>query len=178
MINIDWSKEQEAQEFARPGAGAYICRIVSVEDNPSKEYLKIYADIAEGEFKDYGKLSEERTGKDWDYIRFNRSYKPKARGFFKGFLTALEKSNRNFSADKFDGNEQRMKGMWIGLVLGEEEYVKKDGSVGVRTYVDSIRSGEAIRQGDYKIPELKKLDQADTASAPVPFSNSYDDCPF
>lgn len=65
MINIDWSKEQEAQEFARPGAGAYICRIVSVEDNPSKEYLKIYADIAEGEFKDYGKLSEERTGKDW-----------------------------------------------------------------------------------------------------------------
>ena len=176
MINIDWSKEQEAQEFARPGAGAYICRIVSVEDNPSKEYLKICADIAEGEFKDYGKLSEERTGKDWDYIRFNRSYKPKARGFFKGFLTALEKSNRNFNANSFDGNEQRMKGMWIGLVLGEEEYRKKDGSVGVRTYVDSIRSGEAIRQGDYKIPEFKKLDQANSASAPI--SNSYDDCPF
>lgn len=68
-----------------------------------------------------------------------------------------------------------MKGMRIGLVLGEEEYEKKDGTVGVRTYVNSIRSGEAIRQGDYKIPELKKLSQADTASAPI---NSYDDCPF
>lgn len=178
MINIDWSKEQEAQEFARPGAGAYICRIVAVEDNPDKEYLKVFADFAEGGFKDYGKETEERTGKDWGYIRFIRSYKPKARGFFKGFLTSLEKSNRGFSADKFDGNEQRMKGMWIGLVLGEEEYKKNDGSVGVRTYVASIHSDEAIRQGDYKIPELKKLDQVDTASAPVPFGNSYDDCPF
>lgn len=177
MKNIDWSKEEEAQEFTRLGAGAYICRIVAVEDNPSKEYLKVFADIAEGEFKEYGKQIEDRTGKDFGYIRFIRSYKPKARGFFKGFLTALEKSNRNFSADKFDGDEQRMKGMWIGLVLGEEEYKKNDGTVGIRTYVDSIRSGEAIRQGDYKIPELKKLDQADPASAPVPFS-SYDDCPF
>lgn len=177
MINIDWSKEQEAQEFARPGAGAYICRIVSIEDNPSKEYLKVFADIAEGEFKDYGKQTEDRTGKDFGYIRLIRSYKPKARGFFKGFLTALEKSNRNFSANSFDGNEQRLKGMWIGLVLGEEEYVKNDGTVGVRTYVDSIRSGEAIRQNDYKVPELKKMSQSDPASAPVPFSN-YDDCPF
>ena len=177
MINIDWSKEQEAQEFAKPAAGAYICRIVAVEDHADKEYLKVFADFAEGEFKDYGKETEERTGKDWGYIRFIRSYKPKARGFFKGFLTALEKSNRNFNANSFDGNEQRMKGMWIGLVLGEEEYKKNDGSVGVRTYVDSIRSGEAIRQGDYKIPELKKLDQSNPASAPVPFS-SYDDCPF
>ena len=59
MKQINWKDIDEAQEFARPGAGGYVCHIVDVEDVPDKEYLLVYLDIAEGEFKDYGKKYEE-----------------------------------------------------------------------------------------------------------------------
>ena len=40
MKKIDLTNVQEAGEFNRPGAGAYICTIVKVEDVSDKEYHK------------------------------------------------------------------------------------------------------------------------------------------
>ena len=50
---------------------------------------------------------------------FFRSYKESTIGFFKGFITAIEKSN---PAYRWDWNEQGLKGKLIGIVLQEEEY--------------------------------------------------------
>lgn len=161
MKKQNWDAVQEAAEFERPTPGAYIARIVRVEDNEEKEYLKVEWDFHEGKFKGYYKdLFEAR---DFWGGSFIRSYKEKALPFFKAFKTSLEASNRGyfFDEDRLDD----MRGKLIGIVLGEEEYRKNDGTVGKRLYVDQVRSVKAIQDGNFKIPELKKLAPA-TNTAP------------
>ena len=90
-------------------------------------------------------------------------------GFFKSFLVALEKSgNAGFVADRFNGNEQQFCGMVVGAVLGQEEYVWQD-KLRMRLRVEHFCSVERIQKGDFKIPELKKVDPA---AVPVAAPNS------
>ena len=49
--------------------------------------------------------------------------------------------------------------MVIGAVLGEEEYVY-NGKLRTRLNVEHFCSVERIQKGDFKIPELKKVDLA------------------
>ena len=168
MKQINWKDIDEAQEFVRPGAGGYVCRIVDVEDVPDKEYLLVYLDIAEGEFKDYGKKYEKSTGQSWGYQRMYRSYKEKALNFFAAFLGDLERSNPGkFTKAGFDGDEQKLIGLSLGVVLGQEEYKKQDGSIGVRTAVKQLTTPQKIHDGDFKIPAMKKLDRPDTQQPEV-----------
>ncbi len=57
----------------------------------------------------------------------------------------------------FNNDPQSLVGKYVGVVLGEEEYRAKDGTIKTRLYVAETRSGKSIRDGDFKIPELKKL---------------------
>lgn len=148
----DLSNVQAAGEYTKLQPGGYICNITKVEDFPQKEYLKIEYDIAEGKFKYYFKeLSEKFSFWGGSFIR---SYKDNALPFFKAFITAVENSNRGY---KFDYNENKLFGKYIGLVLGEEEYVSKDGEVKTRLYVSGTRSVEAIKSGNFEIPDFKRL---------------------
>jgi hypothetical protein len=152
MRNIDLSQVADIQEFKKVAPGGYICRITSVVDVPDKEYLKIEYDIAFGEFE--GHYQQLSDSKGFWGASFIKSYKDKALPFFKGFITAVEKSNNGYT---FSNNEQTMYGKLIGLVLGEEEYMKGDGTtIGTRLYVHQTRSIEEIRKG-VEVPALKKL---------------------
>lgn len=151
-------------ERERLPAGGYICKITKVEDFPDKEYLKIEFDIADGKYKGWYAEIEKRAG-FWGG-HFIRSYKESAAGFFKGFVTAIEQSNPNY---KWEWKEQTLVGKWIGLVIGYEEYRKRDGDVGERTYVAQNRSGKAIKDGDFTVPELKRL----KSDAAPPARNNY-----
>lgn len=193
MKKINWGGVEAASDtFAQPPAGGYILAICAVEDVVNKEYLKIYYDIAgvadkaDEQFIGYYGQRKERSNGKIPLASFIRSYKESAQGFFKAFLVALEKSgNANFVADRFNGNEQQFCGMVIGAVLGAEEY-EYGGKVRTRLKVEQFCSVERIEKGDFKIPELKKLDPAaiSTPAAPsgsgyVPFSNvSDDEIPF
>ena len=163
MKKQNWDNVQEAAEFERPTPGAYIARIVNVEDTEEKEYLKIEYDFAEGNFKGY--YAELYKSKGFWGGSFIRSYKEKALPFFKQFKTCLEVSNRGYFFD--EDNLSAMCGRLIGIVLGEEEYCKNDGGVGTRLYVAQIRSVKAIETGDFKVPDLKKLAPIGTAPAAV-----------
>ena len=90
-----------------------------------------------------------------------RSYKPKALPFFKAFKTAVEESNPGYRFDEamLDG----LRGKRFGVVLGEEEYQKNDGSTGTRLYVVAARSVQAIRDGDFTVPAKKLLAAPTTA---------------
>ena len=182
MRKINWGAVEEAKEFERLSSGGYVCKIVSITDNPQKEYLKVVLDVAEGEFKNFGADAEKRNNNDWSYIRMFRSYKEKAQGMFKAFLSALEKSNPNFKADAFDGDENKLIGLFIGIVLGFEEYLKKDGTVAVRTYVKTMTTVDKIHKHDYKVPDLKKLSQdvqaSENTSVPTTADVDDDECPF
>lgn len=152
MKNINWDNVQEAGEFNDPTPGGYAARITNVEDWEKKECLKIEWDFADGEFKGHNREISDKFG-FWP-ISCIRSYKEKALPFFKAFKTAVENSNPGYT---FKNDPQSLVGKFIGVVLGEEEYEAKDGSIKTRLYVDQIRSGQAIRDGDFKVPEKKTL---------------------
>ena len=152
MRVIDLDNVQEASEYASPPPGGYVCIITSVRDEPEKEYLIVEYDITEGEYTGYYAELEARRG-FWG-LRDIRSYKPQALPFFKGFITAVTASNPGY---QFNYDEKSLLGKRIGLVLGEREYQKKDGSIGTRLDPELPRSVDAIYTGDFKIPEKKLL---------------------
>jgi len=152
MKKVDLTNVKEASSHNNPLPGGYICRLVRVEDVPEKEYLKIEFDIAEGEFEGFYADACARSG--YWFGSFVKSYKEKALPFFKGFITAVEKSNPTY---KWDDNESTLQGRLVGVVLAEEEYVTKDGEIKTRLYVSWVHSVDEIRRNNYKLPALKEL---------------------
>ena len=167
MKNINWNNVEATKpgEFNRLPAGGYICKITAVEDEPSKEYLKIEFDICDGEFKDYYRNLYENK-KFWGG-NFIKSYKEKALGFFKQMLECIEKSSRGFKANDFDGDERKLVGKFVGLVIGYEEYEASDGKVKLRIYVDAFKTASEIKNGEFEIPALKTLAPAVKTSSPL-----------
>lgn len=159
MQKVNWDEVQEAQEFDNPTPGAYIAKICQVQDVEEKEYIKIAWDFAEGEYMGNNRDTYKRAG-FWPIVLI-RSYKPKTLPFFKAFKTAVEESNPGYRFDEamLDG----LRGKRFGVVLGEEEYRKNDGSTGTRLYVAAARSVQAIRDGDFTVPAKKLLAAPTTA---------------
>lgn len=153
------SVQEATGESTRLPAGGYICEYTNVEDVSDKSYLYMEFDIAEGEFKGYFEDLENRAG-FWAGKCY-RSYKENALPMFKRMCSAVTKSNKGFI---FDGNEHcdesTLIGKKIGMLLGEEEYLGNDGSVKTRLYVVREMSIDEIKEGKFKIPALKKLENA------------------
>ena len=176
MKKIDLKNVQEFTKFKNP-VGGFICEIKTVEDVPEKEYLRIGYDIAEAlnnEQKEFvGMYEKRKKERDFDYPTTVVSYKENSLPFFKGFITALENSNRGY---KWDNDETKFVGKLIGFVIGEEEYEGKDKNgvpkVKVRTYVAERHSVDAIKEGDFDVPEFKKLTKAPVERASNPFANN------
>lgn len=161
MKNVNWDDVQD--EIRNPVPGGYAAKIVRVEDNEDKECLRIEWDFAEGEFKGVNQETYDALG-FWPTTLF-RSYKKTALRFFKGFKTCVEASNRNYV---FNNDPQSLVGKYMGVVLGEEEYLGKNGELKTRLYVAAVRSGKAIRDGDFTVPELKKLTPKSTGGNSMP----------
>lgn len=166
-INNYESVQASSGEYAKPKAGGYVAKILDVNDIPldattgKGDYLKIDYDICEGELAGYYNELNKKFGGDW-FANFIRSYKEKALGMFKHFMNCVEESNAGFS---WDWNEKELIGKKVGVVLQEEEYRKNDGSVGVRLKVQGIKTVKQILDGDFKVPETKKLNRP--AGAPA-----------
>ena len=160
MKKIDLSKVEEFKGFPSVPAGGYVCGIYEVEDVSEKEYLKLSYDIIEGEYKGF---YAKRTNKDGNKMAlpiFYASYKDSVLSRFKGTITAIEKSN-NF---KFNDDETKLKGKKIGFVFAEEEYAKDDGTVVTSLKAVQAHSVEAIKKGDFKVPDKKLLPQSTNTS--------------
>ena len=174
----DFDKVQEnGGGFKRIPDGAYIVGVKKVEDVSDKEFLRLELDICKGEYKNWYQQQYDADNRETKYWPRDgvlvRSYKEKALPFFKGFITAVTKSNPKF---EWKWNEQDLKNKVFGVVVGTEEYLKKNGGVGTRPYIDSVHSVEAIEKGDYTVPDVKKLDPTKTTSKPAePFVNPFSD---
>lgn len=169
MRNIDWSGVSDPAEYPKPNPGGYIVRILAVQDEEIKEYLKISYDFAEGELKGYYKELNQTFG-FWGGT-FIKSYKEKALTFFKAFKTAVEESNPPYV---FRNDPKSLVGKFVGVVLAEEEYTSNAGQIKTRLYVDQVRSIQAIWAGDFAVPPLKKL-APDKGKAPVSSTDGYAD---
>lgn len=161
MRNVNWDDIQD--DVRRPVPGGYAAKITEVTDVEEKEYLLIKWEFADGEFKGANKETYDAFG-FWP-LAFVCSYKEKALRFFKGFKTAVEESNPKYV---FKNDPQSLVGKFIGVVLGEEEYIDKKGALRTRCYVAEKRSGRAIREGDYSIPPLAKLDPSKAGGNKAP----------
>lgn len=176
----NWENIKENSGFEKLPVGGYIIKILNVQDVAEKEYLKVSFDIADGEYKGFFKKqydNDTRTDKKWPNAgSFVRSYKATAESMFKGFVNAVENSNKGF---KFNFDEKKLVGKQVGIVVGMEQYLNQKGQVRERTYVSAVRSVDTIKKGDFKVPELKMLDATKaTSSAPKPaesFVNPFAD---
>ena len=172
-------------EYERLNAGGYICKIISAKEEKSKSgkrMLVLALDIIEGDKKDFfrNRFNENSNpDKKWPAGAIYRQMLEgeKATGFLKGLMTSLEASNEGF---KWNWDEKKLADLKCGAIFGEEEYEKMDGSVGTTTKVKFIRTVKAIQEGNFKVPELKKLPEKGEAFED--FVNSVtsdnDDLPF
>ena len=152
-----WDLVNEAGELKQLPTGAYACKIIEVIDNVDKEYLDVYFDIVEGEFKNYFTTLFNSTGKN--YGRIARSYKTNALPFFKAFITAVEKSNPGY---KWDWDEKSLNGKLCAVSFRDEEF-ETDGVVKVRAKPEEIRSIQALKEGKIEIKPIKKLERLPSA---------------
>lgn len=172
-------------EYERLNAGGYICKIISAKEEKSKSgkrMLVLTLDIVEGDKTDFFRNrfnDNSNPDKKWPAGAIYRQMLEgeKAAGFLKGLMTSLEASNNGF---KWDWDEKKLANLKCGAIFGEEEYEKMDGSVGTTTKVKFIRTIKAIQDGNFKIPELKKIPEKGEAFED--FVNSVtsdkDDLPF
>lgn len=122
--------------------------------------LKVEIDIA-GNDKQKGffqKQFDNNTNQDkkWSngackYISLRDDEKCVA--MFKGFTTAVEKSNPNYT---WNWDEKTLIGKKVCGVFGLEEYEKQDGTIGTTTKLTQFRSLDKLQE--VKIPKVKKLD--------------------
>lgn len=164
MKAVNLANVQEAGTRTSLKAGGYVCKYTVVTDVPDKEYLYMEFDIAEGEFKDYYRKLEESNG-FWAGKCY-RSYKEKALPMFKRMCSAVTKSNTGYIFDggQQNADEQTLVGKLVGIVMGEEEYKKNDGTIGTRLYVHYETDVENIRNGKFTVPNKKLIEDKETAA--------------
>ena len=135
--------------------GIYPAKIVAVKDIQEKEYLEIKFDIAKGEYLDFFKKNTI-NGEWMNQGIYRVSYKESAHQLFRSFITAIQKSNQNYV---WNWNEQSLVGKYFIVVMGEEEYLSKDGDVRIAVKPRQARSIEAYQKGLVKELPIKKLKQ-------------------
>ena len=145
------------------------------EQTGKGDYLKIDYDICHGEFSGYYTKQNEKFGGDW-FANFIRSYKETAAGMFKHFINCVEESNVGY---KWAWDEKSLVHKFVGVVLGEEEYQKRDGTVGVKLIVKDIKTTKQILDGDFRVPAIKKISSVSSApSSSFVEVDNLDDLPF
>lgn len=172
-----YNDAQVSREFERLPAGGYVIKITDVKDEPSKEYILITYDIAEGTYKDFYKNTDAEHAKSHQFIR---SYKSSALGMFKAFISAIDKTNGTAFGESVEErglNEKLLIGRQLGILLGEEEYENNRGEVRTVLKVRVCVDADRIRKGTFKVPELRKLERKpNIPTGFTPFND--DDIPF
>jgi len=168
-------------EYETLEPGGYVCKILKVQAE-EKDYgtlLRIAFDIAEGEHEGYYKRrfeSKKQSNPDakWPGMYYQTVRQDDLR-YFKGFMTSLEASNPGF---KWNWDEKKLVGKLFGGVFGEEEYEKTDGSIGTIVKCRFVRSVDAIREGKFKIPEIKRLQNVSAPTTDYIAQDIIDELPF
>lgn len=188
MIGINMGSVEAAGTYPRPKAGGYVIRITSVLNDIQKERLDIEFDFYEGEFAGYYKDLYDR--RHFWAGKFSKSYKEKALPFFKGFVETVLKSNADADGlvigNYEDIDETKLRGLLVGMVVGEKEYIGNDGlkKIKLDTYNANFLPVSDIRDGNYEVPELVPLEDTpvsmpevvDTTTSFGPVNDS--DLPF
>lgn len=162
----DYDQVQVGGDFKTLPAGGYVCTIKKAkagETSAGLPRVEAMYDIAEGEYARYFKdrydasIKEDHNAK-WPYHGTLRVTAVDENGntkkMFKSFCTAVEQSNDvKLPRDDDKAFLKALEGMTIGVIFGREEYEDTFGHRRWATKPRWYRSAEAIRSGDYQIPD-------------------------
>ena len=170
----NWSELKESGgDFPRLTPGGYVAIIRRVTDHDADQYIEVEYDIAEGECKAIAVNAYERFG-NWSY-KFRVYYREKSLGFFKHFISAVEKTNPNFTF--YFGNVNCLVNKGIGLVIGTRQYWGKDGTLKEAPDVQDYCTASEIREG--ALPSSPKVRPPKEGTAPqnavLPSAADFDD---
>lgn len=171
-MNFDFNEFEKAEakefgDFERLELGGHEVVIVDAREHNSEKTgkisLKVSVDIAKGDkqegffkkqYEDAKKSAKEGEEVKWStggtkYISLEKDQLP----YFKGFITALENSNKGF---KFDtkGKWEQLKNLHIAAQFGLEEY-DNGTDIKVATKLNRFRSLDKLKEID--IPAVKVL---------------------
>jgi len=196
-----WDKVEviSTEGFDRIQAGGYVCVIRDVLEKvtktTSRPMLVLDLDIVSGEYKDYYQKkydSNKNENKHWG-AKFYQLMDGTSLKFFKGLITAIERSNHGYDWEANDWNENTLVGKNIGVIFGEEEFEANDGTTKTSLKPLSVRTVATIEEGKFTVPVKKLLatnalkpvfttSQNKSYNAPEDFSavsdDTDDDLPF
>lgn len=148
--------------------GAYVLGIVKAEITTSSnknEMLVLSLDIAKGEYHGRFRELSDNVQKDCLLKHYRLTDSETSLPYFKGDIKAIEESNQGFV---FNFDEKTLRGKLVGGMLAEEEYEKKDGTIGTSLKVAFLCSVATAESGKLQIPKKKEICKS---------HNVYDDEP-
>lgn len=181
----NYDSAEKYTEGKKLPAGGYVCKIINVKEQVSQagnDMLVLAFDIAEGEFKDFYKEGYEKNtseDKKWRgnfYTMVPGEDAEKDNWQLRRFKTNISKFEESNNGYHFDWEHpEKLKGLLVGMVFGEEEYVANDGSNRFATKPVRLELVETIKNDDFEVPAIKYLDN--TSSAPAQSSTDFMDIP-
>lgn len=163
--NEIWEKTEakEYGEYESLKLGGHVVRIISADlykGETGNVSLRVCVDIA-GEDEQRGYFQNQydnntNAEKKWsNQATKYLSLKEENLGYTKGFITALENSNKDF---KFDLTKKwdQLVGLFCAGVFGLEEFTAQDGKTKTTTKLINFRSIDKL--SEIKIPRVKKID--------------------
>lgn len=191
-MNKPKSYDKVSIGYAALTPGGHKCEIKEVQETKAKsgkDMLVIAIDTDKddpqgGYFRDrYLEDKEAKRDAKWRgnmylVVDENTDYGP---ANLKRFVTAVEGSNDGFQVEWGDAFSKCFKGKKVGVIFGEEEYMKNDNTVG--TSVKPLWFCNYDKAFDQKVPEKRTLAPAVTAAAEegfmqVPDSLNDEGLPF
>lgn len=176
-------------DFETLTLGGHECVIkgTKIESYDWGDMLVLALDIDAGEHKGFYQRQYDRRKAEKSDAKWPGTYRQaipkddgsdkdnKTKGFFKGMITCIEKSNPGYT---WNWDERSLAGKKVGGVFGQEEFETQTGEVKLATKCFYLRSLDAIRKG-VNVPKIKTLkkDPRDATGASFPGGES-DGLPF
>lgn len=184
-----YNKNNRKKHFEQLPRGAYVCKIKHIEEAQSKKgsnMIKVFFDIAEGEYKDfYEKQYKENTNEDkkWSYdattyliIPYD-GCAPFITNNWDTFWANVEDSNNGYI---FTGDEKSVVGKTFGGVFRTEQTEANNGNIYDHTRLAYTCVSQEVRDG--KITKLPKDKLIGAEGSPEDFTtvpaDSAEDLPW
>lgn len=185
MKQVKWEEVDEVTTVDWLPQGGYVIKIVDVEDNPDWECLNIVFDVVGGEYN--GKFAKTPADRAWTHT-LRQSYSDNAKRFFKGFLTALERSNPGFTVADWQrkSDERELIGLYVGAIINYYHYINEKGTLVKRYNFARACDVYEIKSGNFTVPDDRwsaeaeaEQNLANTSTVQTGVQNQiYTDCPF
>ena len=148
----------EQTVFSNPlPKGGYVANIINakIEDYSWGSVLVIAFDVAEGDYKDFFRRqfnANSKHEKKWKGTyrivipNENSQYFESEKKSFNNLIYSLEASNSGY---KFDRDEQKFKGKFIGVIYRNKEW-EMNGNTGWTTECGAVTDITSIRENTFK----------------------------